>query len=102
MQDQEILTGYLMDVACARKQALPELYDSAPDHTKACALMGHCMESGYAIIDVDGRQLALLDSAATPQVLALLHQDSREKGNAVRVTRRRDGQEMRTVKVEPH
>jgi hypothetical protein len=40
--------------------------------------MGHCMESGYAVIDDDGMP-HLLDSHATPHVVAALTHSDRQQ-----------------------
>lgn len=64
----ETLDGDVVDIACVRKYARSSLAERAREHTRECALMGHCVESGYALVAVNG-QVALLDSEATPIVL---------------------------------
>lgn len=44
-----------MDIACVRKVSSTELRERASTHTTECALMGHCIESGFALNDDDGR-----------------------------------------------
>ena len=51
--------------------------------------MGHCIESGFAVIDDDGH-IQLLEPAATTDVV---------QGLRLRVRRERRGEEMRTVEV---
>lgn len=98
MSRSERLEGYVVDQACLRKYPQRELYDRARHHTKACALMGHCVESGYGLMGEGG--LALLDSASTPDIVRAVRESSHDRGIRLRVTREmRDG-EMRTVAVE--
>jgi len=63
------LTGYLVDAMCAAShmKSHPENADAfAAGHTKGCALMPECVESGYGIIsggkwyafDAKGNELA--------------------------------------------
>jgi hypothetical protein len=88
----------VVDIACVRKYPREELVDRAREHTKRCLLMGHCVESGYALVDRD--RLVLLDDAATPQVVAAVHTLDSERGIRLRAERvLRDG-EMRTTRVE--
>ena len=61
--------------------------------------MGHCAESGYALVGDDGR-VALLEPHATPRVMAALRESEREAGVRLRARREmRDG-EMETVHLE--
>lgn len=46
----ETLNGYVIDVGCIRKNARDELLEKARTHSRECALMGHCVESGYGIV----------------------------------------------------
>lgn len=94
----ETLDGYVTDIACIRKYPRDGLLQRAREHTKRCALMGHCVESGYGVVGDDGR-IALLDAKATPQVVEALERSGRDRGIRLRVTRERDGQEMRTTAV---
>lgn len=102
MADEQIEThvGYVMDIACVRKSPADEIFDRAAGHTTECALMGHCVESGFALIDEDG-QLHLLEPAATTQVVHELLATDVDKGFQLRVGRKRDGEEMHTVDIQP-
>ena len=97
--DIEILDGYVVDVACLRKYPQNERLARARVHTRNCALMGHCLESGYGLVSDDGH-LALLDTEATPHVVDALKQIEHERGIKLRVTRQKDQHEMQTVRVE--
>ncbi len=46
----ESIEGYVIDIACVRKNSREELLQKARNHSKECALMGHCVESGYGIV----------------------------------------------------
>jgi hypothetical protein len=61
--------------------------------------MGHCVESGYGLVGDDGR-VAVLDAAATPLVVRAVGESSRDRGIRVRATREREGEEMKTTRVE--
>lgn len=94
----ETWVGYLMDIACVRKAPSDELLDRASTHPTDCALMGHCIESGFALVGDDGR-LHLLESAATTGVVRELLHTSVSEGLRLEVVRERDGHEMRTVEL---
>ena len=90
----ETLEGYVVDIACLRKYPRAEWDARARVHTRQCALMGHCVESGYGLVS-DGT-VALLDHDATPFVVDALHQSTQNAGIRLRVTRRWTDSEMRT------
>lgn len=96
--EQETVEGYVVDIACLRKYPRSEWLERARAHTQQCALMGHCVESGYGLVD-DGR-VALLDDDATPRVVNALQSSSRKSGIRLRATRRMADQHMQTFKVE--
>ena len=97
--ETEILEGYVIDIACVRKNSRDELLEAAKSHTKACALTGHCIESGYGIV-TEGDRLALLDPEATRRIVDYIEQTEIERGHRVRVARaERDGA-FETVTVE--
>lgn len=52
--EEEVHQGFVMDVACPRKAPADELLGRASAHTTACALMGHCIESGFVLVGGDG------------------------------------------------
>jgi len=95
----ETLEGYVVDLICLRKYPADEYVERAKEHTKACALDGHCVESGFGLVSHDGR-VALLDPPATPRVLDAVRASDREAGIRLRVTREQDGGEMQTATVE--
>lgn len=97
--DQETIGGYVMDIACIRKAPAEELADRAANHPTSCGLMGHCIESGYGLVDGDGR-VHLLEPQATIRVVRHLLDTDVEAGVRLRVVRRRDGHEMETSHVE--
>lgn len=97
--DPEILEGYVVDLACVRKYPRHELAERARVHTMDCATMGHCVESGYGLVDEMGR-LALLDPTATLLVIDILLTSARDQGIKLRATREQRGEEMRTTQVE--
>ncbi|CAN5429130.1 hypothetical protein BH20VER3_BH20VER3_03320 [soil metagenome] len=82
----EPLEGYVVDVACARKYPRNELLERTREHTHECLQMGHCAESGYALVDDDGR-LSLLDAAATPLVLEAIRGLGGAQGIRLRANR---------------
>jgi hypothetical protein len=94
----ETLEGYVLDIICARRYPQDELAERARAHTKACGLKGHCVESGYGLVDDEGR-LFLLDSEATPLVVSAIRGSEKEKGIRLRAQRRMKNEEMRTVGV---
>lgn len=96
----ESFDGYLLDVACVRKYPPEELIERARRHTRACALEGHCVESGYAIISNSG-VITLLDSAATTLVVRALLESEQLQGIKCRITRSNEaGNVPRTTDVE--
>lgn len=94
----ETLEGYVADVACLRKYPRNELVERVRRHTYDCLTMGHCMESGYGLVDDHGR-IALLDAAATPLVLDAARSSGGERGIRLRAEREMEGKEMKTRRV---
>lgn len=70
----------------------------AAEHTKNCALMGHCIESGYGIIDDQGKLMAL-DAKATSKIVDALENSNKKSGIKLKVEREMKDKEMQTVKV---
>ena len=97
--DSETLEGYVIDIACVRKNHRDELLEKAETHPRDCALMGHCVESGYGIVTEDDR-LTPLDPAATPKVVDTVEAADTRKGIRLRVTREERDGEMETTTVE--
>lgn len=89
----ETLEGYVVDIACVRKFARNALAERAREHTRECALMGHCVESGYALVTAEG-EVSILDSKATPLVVDAVNKgDGRPRHSLTRGSpfqRRRD------------
>jgi hypothetical protein len=96
---REVLEGYVVDQACLRKYPQDELLERARVHTTECALMGHCVESGYGLVNEEGRPL-LLEPASTTQVVEALRGTSREHGVRLRAMREMQEKEMRTTQVD--
>lgn len=100
MSPTETLEGYVIDVGCVRKNARDDLFESARTHSRECALMGHCVESGYGIVSEDDR-LTVLDASATPKVVDVVEQSDTEEGIRLRVEREdRDGTTETTAVTE--
>jgi len=94
----ETVEGYVIDNGCVRKNARDDLLEAARTHTTECALMGHCVESGYSLV-TEG-EMTMLDAAATPEVVRAVDESDREQGIRLRVEREREDDELRTVSVE--
>lgn len=94
----ETLEGYVVDCACVRKYPRAELLDRARRHTLSCLRMGHCVESGYALID-DSDRLSLLDPAATPLLLDVIRGTRARKGIKLRALREMNDGEMETQRL---
>ena len=90
----------MVDLACLRKYPQDELLGRARRHTRACALMGHCMESGYGLVGEEGK-LSLLDANATSLVVDALRATYLEQGIKIRATRESKDGVMQTVRVDP-
>lgn len=97
---RETWAGYVIDLACVRKAPSADLLERAAVHTTECALMGHCVESGFALIDDDGR-VHLLEPAATTHVVRELLRTGVGEGLRLQAVRELDGSEMRTVEIRP-
>lgn len=98
MSASETAEGYVVDIACVRKYPQSELLDRARRHPRDCGLMGHCVESGYALVSENA--LTLLDEHATPEVLAAVRKSGKENGIRLRAVREAANGEMRTRRVE--
>lgn len=98
--EEEALEGYLIDIACIRKAPVAELSSRAANHPTSCGLMGHCIESGYGLVDGEGR-INLLEPQATTHIVRHLLDTDVDHGIKLRVTRRREGEEMQTIAVQP-
>jgi hypothetical protein len=95
----ETVEGYVMSGGCIRRNARDELLENARTHTQDCALMGHCLESGYGIVTEDD-QLVMLDPEATRQVVDSVEATDIEEGIRLHVTRESEDGRMETTDVE--
>ena len=93
-EPNETVEGYVVDIACLRKYPRSEWDQRAHVHTRECALMGHCVESGYGL--VQNGIVTLLDHDATPFVVDALKRSTRDAGVRLRVVRHLQDGEMRT------
>ena len=94
----ETLEGYVVDMGCIRKYPQDEQLARARAHTTECATMGHCVESGYGLVDEQGR-VAALDPKATPRVVNALREASSDHGVWLRAKRVMKDEEMETTDV---
>lgn len=97
-EQTESASGYVLDTACARKYPRDELLSRAREHTKECALMGHCAESGYVLVGDDG-SLYPLDTEATLRVVRALRESRETKGVKLRAVRQMVDGEMQTQHI---
>lgn len=59
--------------------------EEADNHSKECALIGHCIENGYGIVSKDDH-LTLLDAEATRKVVDVVEQSDTRQGIHRQVT----------------
>ena len=95
----ETVDGCVIDVGCVRKNTRDELLEKARTHSRECALMGHCIESGYGIVTEDDR-LTVLDSEATPKIMNTVEESDTKEGIQLRVQREEQDGSMETTSVE--
>lgn len=95
----ETLEGHVVDIACLRRYPQDEMAQRAQVHTKRCALMGHCVESGYGLVQDDGR-VALLEAAVTPDIVKAIAESNEDAGIRLRASREQGDHGMQTVRVE--
>lgn len=96
--DTESVEGYVIDIACIRKNPRGELLEKARTHSKECALMGHCVESGFGLVTKDDR-LTLLDPKSTRKVVDVVEGSDTQQGIRLQVTRDEQDGTMETVTV---
>ena len=94
----ETVEGYVVDLACLRRYPSDQYTARAAEHTTECALMGHCVESGYGLVSAGNRAVPL-DTEATPHVVAAL-QSAAAQGVQLRVRREETDGEFRTIDVQ--
>lgn len=95
----ETLSGYVIDVGCIRKNARDDLLEKARTHSRECALMGHCVESGYGIVTESDR-LTVLDPDATPRIVETVAECATEEGIRLEIRREERDGAMETTSVE--
>ena len=100
MSRVESIEGWLVDMACIRTYPQQEMRERAREHTRECCLHGHCVESGYGLVDPAGRVVPL-DPAATPLLVAALQRMKQERSIRFRIEREQRGAEMVTTAVTP-
>lgn len=82
-----------LPLALVPRAVIGDSLERAKKHTKACLLMGHCVEIGYGLVDDEG-DLALLDTEATQRVLSAVHASHSENGIRIAVERELNDDEM--------
>ena len=98
MSQSETIEGYIVDIACMRKYPHQELFDRARRHTRDCSLMGHCIESGYGLVNEN--DVTLIDDHATPLLVEAVSKSNKREGIRLRVIREMQDGEMRTTSVD--
>lgn len=86
-------------MARIRKYPQSELLHRGREHTRACGLSGHCIESGFGLVSEEG-QLALLDTKATLPVVEAIMNSPRQQGIQLRAFREMKNGEMETTSIQ--
>ena len=94
----ERITGYVVDLLCARSWSVDEFWEKARKHTRECALKGAAIESGYALVQ-DDQTAVMLDPEATPLIIDAISLSNIEIGIRLKVERETVEGKMRTVLV---
>ena len=97
-KDPETLEGYVVDIACLRRWRQNEVPDRARAHTRACALEGHCLESGFGLVDDQGRT-ALLGPDATLGIIEAVKESPHERGIRLCVVRGAEDGKLKTLSI---
>jgi hypothetical protein len=96
---KEVLEGYVVDLACIRTTPYNDLQKFSREHSVNCGLMGHCVESGYGLIDDEGK-IQILDSKATSEVVSILENNrNNKKGIKSHVEREMENGRIHTTNV---
>lgn len=98
-KETEEFEGYVVDIACIRKYAQTDLAERARAHSRECALMGHCIESGYGLVSDDGA-VRLLEPSATPAVVEAVQHSTKERGIKLKAHRERQDESMHTTSID--
>lgn len=95
--EEEVITlkGDIIDNMCANANK-NNLGEFVKTHTKECALMTHCVASGYAIY-ADGR-LQVFDEESNKKVEEFLRKSSSKL--QVQVTAKKAGDELSLISIE--
>jgi hypothetical protein len=88
-QDNQKISGYLVDAVCASHHATEPGY--AANHNKNCNLMDVCVKSGFTVITADQKVLKF-DQKGNDQALALIKATDKDKDWKVVVTGKVEGQ----------
>jgi len=75
---KEVLEGYVVDLACIRTTPYNDLQKFSREHSVDCGLMGHYIESGYGLINDEGK-IQILDSKATSDVISILENNKNNR-----------------------
>ncbi|MBI3207383.1 MAG: hypothetical protein HYZ37_00600 [Candidatus Solibacter usitatus] len=89
------IEGVLVDKACSAK-AIKDGYAKAGAHTKDCALMDSCLESGFGVLTADNKYL-LFDKEGTKKAAAALEASSKKDNLKVKVTGDMSGATIRVL-----
>lgn len=92
------VSGILMDKMCAAK-AVQGGQKSATDHTRECALMPPCQQSGYGVFTADNRYL-MFDEGGNAQAVAALKGSSKKDNLRVTVTGDVQGDTIRVASLK--
>jgi hypothetical protein len=79
----ETVEGILMDNMCSG-MVQKKGYDAAKGHTKECALMDNCKDSGFAVVTPDGKVLKL-DAKGNQMAIKALEGSSKTENLTVKV-----------------
>lgn len=90
------LKGDIIDNMCASAQKPEDLADFVKTHTKECALMPACVESGYSIF-ADGT-LYKFDAGSNAKIAEFLNKEDSKL--QVVVTAKKTGEELSLVTIE--
>jgi len=95
-QDNQKISGYLVDAVCAGHHATEPGY--AANHTKTCNLMAVCVKSGFSLITPDQKVLKF-DDKGNEQALALIKATDKDKDWKVVVTGKLDGETIAVASI---
>ena len=91
--------GYIIDNACAGAHSKDATFgDTVKKHSKSCALMNSCVESGYAVYTSDSK-LYKFDGAGNKSAEALLRETETKAGISVVVEGTIDGDIIKVTKI---